>query len=171
MLDERPRHGGLPADRVERRRRCGRRGHQYQATACATQSVMRIFEAVSPTCQSVTGCFRGATPSRPGLSHGFETETELTVYALELRMAYGELCHAVRRQSVLPGEQVGPRTATAGGSCAPSANLYISERPFEFFGSCALTLCWFGSCSPCPCLSSTSRMDCASPADGCTPHR
>ena len=32
--------------------------------------------------------------SFPALAHGFETETELTVHALELRMPYGEVTTA-----------------------------------------------------------------------------
>ena len=58
--------------------------------------------------------------SFPALSKGFEIETELTVHALELRMAFAEVPAALsargpkaRRASCRP-------TATAGASCRPS---------------------------------------------------
>ena len=101
---------------------------------------MRIFGGSFTDMLSGYRVFsRRYAKSFPALSHGFETETELTVHALELRMAYGELVtpYGARpegSESKLSTYRDGWRILRTIGK------LYISERPFEFFGSCALTL-------------------------------
>ncbi|WP_336698241.1 glycosyltransferase family 2 protein [Pantoea dispersa] len=77
--------------------------------------------------------------SFPAMAQGFETETELTVHALELRMPYGEF--------------VTPYGARMEGSSSKLSTykdglkilkmiikLYSSERPFAFFGIIAASL-------------------------------
>ena len=77
--------------------------------------------------------------SFPALSAGFETETELTVHALELRMPYAEVTtHYGARpegsESKLSTYRDGIRILWTIGK------LYVSERPLQFFGMSAILL-------------------------------
>ncbi|CAN5617959.1 glycosyltransferase family 2 protein [soil metagenome] len=70
--------------------------------------------------------------SFPALAHGFETETELTVHALELRMPYAEL--PVRYLARPEGTQSKLSTFRDGWRILRTIlRLYISERPLTFF--------------------------------------
>ena len=59
--------------------------------------------------------------SFPALAAGFETETEFTVHALELRMPIGEIATAYRERPGGIGLQAAHLFATGCASCAPSS--------------------------------------------------
>ena len=116
-----------------------RSGHQW-GNKMLTQSVMNIFGGTFTDMLSGYRVFtRRYAKSFPALSRGFEIETELTVHALELRMPYGE---------VLTSYGARPEGSTSKLSTYRDGFrilkmimlLYISERPFYFFGICALIL-------------------------------
>lgn len=119
-----------------------RRGHQF-GNRLLTQSVSRIFGGAFTDMLSGYRAFtRRYAKSFPALSHGFEIETELTVHALELRMPYGELMtpYSARpdgSESKLSTYKDGLKILITIG------RLYISERPFSFFGICAAVLSLF----------------------------
>ena len=70
--------------------------------------------------------------SFPALSTGFETETELTVHALELAMPVGEV--ASRYKDRPPGSTSKLRTYTDGVRILRTIVLLLKEvRPFQFF--------------------------------------
>jgi len=116
-----------------------RRGHQW-GNRLLTQSVMQIFGGKFTDMLSGYRAFtRRYAKSFPALSRGFETETELTVHALELRMPYGEIetPYGARPEgsvSKLSTYRDGWRILKTIGK------LYVSERPFAFFGICAILL-------------------------------
>jgi hypothetical protein len=75
--------------------------------------------------------------SFPAAAQGFETETELTVHALELRMPYGEL--PVPYLARAEGTQSKLSTFRDGGRILRTVlRLFISERPLAFFTALAL---------------------------------
>lgn len=116
-----------------------RRGHQWGNRAL-TSSVVRIFGGQFTDMLSGYRAFsRRYAKSFPAISHGFETETELTVHALELRMPYGEVMtpYGARPEgsvSKLSTYRDGWRILrTIGG-------LYLAERPLTFFGRLAVAM-------------------------------
>ncbi len=116
-----------------------RRGHQW-GNRMLTQSVGRIFGGEFTDMLSGYRAFsRRYAKSFPALSRGFETETELTVHALELRMPFGEVMTAYGARpegstSKLSTYRDGWRILKTIG------RLYVSERPLAFFGICAALL-------------------------------
>lgn len=116
-----------------------RRGHEW-GNRMLTQSVVRIFGGSFTDMLSGYRAFtRRYVKSFPALSRGFETETELTVHALELRMPYGEVQtpYGARPEgsaSKLSTYRDGWRILKTIG------RLYVSERPLAFFGICGLLL-------------------------------
>ncbi|ART47156.1 glycosyl transferase [Acidovorax carolinensis] len=116
-----------------------RRGHQW-GNRMLTQSVVRIFGGNFTDMLSGYRAFsRRYAKSFPALSQGFETETELTVHALELRMPFGEVVTAYGARpegstSKLSTYRDGWRILKTIG------RLYISERPLAFFVICAAVL-------------------------------
>ncbi|MGJ7537780.1 MULTISPECIES: glycosyltransferase family 2 protein [unclassified Variovorax] len=70
--------------------------------------------------------------SFPALSRGFETETELTVHALELRMPYAEESTAY---STRPEGSVSKLSTYRDGwrILKTICKLFVSERPLQFF--------------------------------------
>ncbi|MDO9201938.1 MAG: hypothetical protein Q7U58_11490, partial [Hydrogenophaga sp.] len=102
-----------------------------------TQSVVRIFGGDFKDMLSGYRAFsRRYAKSFPALSKGFETETELTVHALELRMPFGEVITAYGAR---PDGSVSKLSTYRDGwrILKTIGHLYISERPFAFFGICA----------------------------------
>jgi glycosyltransferase involved in cell wall biosynthesis len=74
--------------------------------------------------------------SFPALASGFETETEFTVHALELRMPVGELRTAYRERP--PGSQSKLNTYRDGFRILNTIALLVRrERPLPFFGALA----------------------------------
>lgn len=116
-----------------------RRGHQW-GNRLLTGSVTRIFGGVFTDMLSGYRAFtRRYAKSFPALSRGFETETELTVHALELRMPYGEV---LTRYGARPEGSVSKLSTYRDGWRILKAigQLYVSERPLAFFGVCAAVL-------------------------------
>lgn len=113
-----------------------RRGHEW-GNRMLTKSVARIFGGNFRDMLSGYRAFsRRYAKSFPALSHGFETETELTVHALLLRMPYGEVItpYGARpegSQSKLATYRDGWRILRTIG------RLYVSEKPLTFFSICA----------------------------------
>jgi len=116
-----------------------RRGHQW-GNRMLTESVVSIFGGNFTDMLSGYRVFsRRYAKSFPALSHGFETETELTVHALELRMPYGEVMTAYGAR---PEGSVSKLSTYRDGwrILKTIARLYVRERPFAFFGIFALIL-------------------------------
>ncbi len=81
--------------------------------------------------------------SFPALAAGFETETEFTVHALELRMPVGELLTRYRERP--PGSQSKLNTYRDGFRILRAIALLVRrERPLPFFASIALLLSLIG---------------------------
>ena len=77
--------------------------------------------------------------SFPALSSGFETETEFTVHALELRMPIGEI--ATRYKDRPEGSVSKLRTYSDGIRILRTIMILIKEeRPLAFFSCCAAAL-------------------------------
>ena len=116
-----------------------RRGHQF-GNKLLTQSVSWIFGGAFTDMLSGYRAFtKRYAKSFPALSHGFEIETELTVHALELRMPYGE---TMTPYSARPdGSESKLSTYKDGLKILKTiGRLYVTERPFSFFGICAAVL-------------------------------
>lgn len=110
-----------------------RRGHQW-GNQLLTQSVVRIFGGNFTDMLSGYRAFsRRYAKSFPAMSQGFETETELTVHALELRLPYGEVQTAYGAR---PEGSVSKLSTYRDGwrILKTIGKLYISERPLAFFG-------------------------------------
>ena len=109
-----------------------RPGHRF-GNRILTKSVQRIFGGQFTDMLSGYRAFsRRYVKSFPGLSTGFEIETELTIHALELRMPCGELAtpyHArpEASHSKLSTYRDGLRILKT------IARMYMVERPLQFF--------------------------------------
>jgi glycosyltransferase involved in cell wall biosynthesis len=116
-----------------------RQGHQW-GNRLLTQSVMQIFGGKFTDMLSGYRVFtRRYAKSFPALSHGFEIETELTVHALELRMPYGEVVTAYGARP--EGSESKLSTYKDGWKILKTiGRLYVSERPFSFFGIVASSI-------------------------------
>ena len=116
-----------------------RRGHQW-GNRMLTQSVRSIFGGQFTDMLSGYRVFsRRYVKSFPALAQGFETETELTVHALQLRMPYGEVSTAYGARPA--GSESKLSTYRDGWRILRTvARLFISERPFTFFGIMAALL-------------------------------
>ena len=89
--------------------------------------------------------------SFPAMSQGFETETELTVHALELRMPYAEADIIYRARP--EGSSSKLSTLRDGWRILGTIlKLFISERPLAFFGLLALLLALSGLALAIPLL-------------------
>jgi glycosyltransferase involved in cell wall biosynthesis len=79
----------------------------------------------------------------PALATGFETETEFTVHALELRMAIGEVRTAYRDRPA--GSQSKLRTWSDGARILRTIVILVKEeRPLQFFSVAGLALLLLG---------------------------
>ena len=79
----------------------------------------------------------------PALATGFETETEFTVHALELRMAMGEVRTAYRDRPAGSASKL--RTYSDGLRILRTiVTLVKEERPLQFFSLCGLLLLLLG---------------------------
>lgn len=116
-----------------------RSGHQW-GNKMLTGSVAKMFGGQFTDMLSGYRAFsRRYVKSFPALAHGFETETELTVHALELRMPYGEIMTSYGARP--EGSESKLSTYRDGWRILKTiGRLYISERPFAFFGLCAFIL-------------------------------
>jgi glycosyltransferase involved in cell wall biosynthesis len=116
-----------------------RHGHQW-GNRMLTQSTVKIFGGGFTDMLSGYRAFsKRYVKSFPALSHGFEIETELTVHALELRMPFGEVTtpYGARPE----GSESKLSTCRDGFRILKTIiRLYISERPFSFYGICAAVM-------------------------------
>jgi glycosyltransferase involved in cell wall biosynthesis len=125
--------------RTASRREAYRPGHRF-GNAMLTGFVARLFGKSFTDILSGYRVFsRRFVKSFPALSKGFETETELTVHALELRMPIGEIetPYGARPQgsaSKLSTYRDGLRILKL------ILALYKHERPLQFFSALAFVL-------------------------------
>ena len=109
-----------------------RAGHQF-GNAVLTGAVRLVFGArISDMLSGYRVFSRRFVKSFPAVSSGFETETELTVHALELRMPLGE---QVTRYVARPiGSQSKLHTIRDGMRIGRTiVRLIKEERPLQFF--------------------------------------
>jgi glycosyltransferase involved in cell wall biosynthesis len=116
-----------------------RRGHRL-GNRLLTGCVSFIFKGQFSDMLSGYRIFsRRYVKSFPALSAGFETETELTVHALELRMPWGEI--ETPYSSRPEGSSSKLSTYRDGYRILSMIiRLYKSERPLSFFGGIAAVL-------------------------------
>ena len=77
--------------------------------------------------------------SFPALAGGFETETEFTVHALDLRMPVGEVPTAYKERP--PGSTSKLRTYSDGARILRTIVVLVKEeRPLQFFSAAAVLL-------------------------------
>ncbi|OFO65916.1 glycosyltransferase family 2 protein [Haemophilus sp. HMSC068C11] len=110
-----------------------RSGHQW-GNKMLTGTVMKIFGGQFTDMLSGYRVFsRRYAKSFPALAQGFETETELTVHALELRMPYGEV---MTEYSERPeGSESKLSTYKDGFRILNMiVRLFMREKPVVFFG-------------------------------------
>jgi len=125
--------------RAHAQREAYRRGHRF-GNIMLTRFVAWLFGKSFTDILSGYRVFsRRFVKSFPALSKGFETETELTVHALELRMPVGEVetPYGVRPQgsvSKLSTYRDGLRILRL------ILGLYKHERPLQFFAALAFVL-------------------------------
>lgn len=116
-----------------------RRGHKF-GNVILTQMVRSFFGRESSDMLSGYKIFsRRFTKSFPAMSGGFETETELTVHALEMRMPMGEISAPYKERPV--GSVSKLRTYRDGIRILMLISRLIKdERPFHFFAAVGLLL-------------------------------
>lgn len=116
-----------------------RPGHRL-GNRVITGMVSRVFGSrVSDILSGYRIFSRRFVKSFPALASGFETETEFTVHALELRMPIGELAVAYRDRPA--GSSSKLRTLRDGIRILQTILLLIKdERPLQFFSLVALVL-------------------------------
>lgn len=127
------------AARVSEATEAYRRGHRFGnwALTWLVQVIFgRQFEDMLSGYKILSRRF---VKSFPAMSSGFETETELAVHALELRMPSAEIPTAYKERAV--GSVSKLRTYRDGARILLLiARLVKDERPFQFFGILGLTL-------------------------------
>ena len=114
-----------------------RSGHEF-GNRLLTGCVVSIFGGNFTDMLSGYRAFsRRYVKSFPALAQGFETETELTVHALELRMPYGEV---VTPYGARPEGSVSKLSTYKDGIriLKTIVKLYATERPLIFYGIIAL---------------------------------
>lgn len=114
-----------------------RPGHEI-GNKLLTGTMTRIFGGKFTDMLSGYRAFsRRYVKSFPAMSHGFETETEFTIHALELRMPYGEV---VTPYGVRPeGSTSKLRTYSDGVRILKTiVKLFALERPLRFYSLIAL---------------------------------
>ena len=118
-----------------------RRGHRF-GNSMLSGIVQKIFGARLTDLLSGYRVFsRRFVKSFPAGAYGFETETELTVHALELRMPVREM--QVAYKSRPEGSSSKLRTYSDGLRILRTILILIKEeRPLQFFGAIAFVLFW-----------------------------
>jgi len=116
-----------------------RRGHRL-GNAVLTGLVTRIFgDRVSDMLSGYRVFSRRFVKSFPALSGGFETETEFTIHALELRMPIGEVPTPYKERPA--GSVSKLRTYSDGFRILRTIVLLVKEeRPLPFFAAIAAAL-------------------------------
>ena len=99
-----------------------RLGHRF-GNRLLTGIVSRIFgNRLTDMLSGYRVFSRRFAKSFPGLAHGFEIETELTVHALELRLPIAEIRAPLWRPPAGLDEQARARSATAFACCGRSSS-------------------------------------------------
>lgn len=116
-----------------------RPGHRF-GNLLLTGMVRLIFgDRITDMLSGYRAFSRRFVKSFPALAHGFETETEFTVHALELRLPVGELKTSYRDRP--PGSVSKLSTFRDGWRILRTiVSLVQRERPLAFFGIIALLL-------------------------------
>lgn len=117
-----------------------RTGHQL-GNKVLTSSVMKIFGGKFTDMLSGYRVFsKRFVKSFPALSNGFETETELTIHALSLRMPYGEV---MTNYSDRPEGSVSKLSTYKDGAriLKTIIKLFMREKPFTFFSIVSAVFC------------------------------
>ncbi|MBC7799459.1 MAG: glycosyltransferase, partial [Gemmatimonadaceae bacterium] len=116
-----------------------RRGHRF-GNAMLTGLVALVFgNRVSDMLSGYRVFSRRFVKSFPALSGGFETETEFTVHALELRMPIGEVPTPYKDRPAGSASKL--RTYTDGLRILRMIVVLVKEeRPLQFFAVTALAL-------------------------------
>jgi len=116
-----------------------RPGHRL-GNAVLTGLVARIFgDRVSDMLSGYRVFSRRFVKSFPALSGGFETETEFTVHALELRMPIGEVPTPYKERAA--GSESKLRTYSDGFRILRTIALLVKEeRPLAFFAAIGAVL-------------------------------
>jgi hypothetical protein len=112
-----------------------RRGHRF-GNRVLTGVVKTVFgRGVSDMLSGYRAFSRRFVKSFPGLASGFETETEFTVHALEMRMPIGEIHTAYKGRPAGTASKL--RTYSDGIRILRMiVRLAKQERPLQFFGLC-----------------------------------
>jgi glycosyltransferase involved in cell wall biosynthesis len=120
-----------------------RRGHRM-GNRVLSGAVRRIFGAgVSDMLSGYRVFSRRFVKSFPAAAGGFETETEFTVHALELRLPVGEVATPYKERPAGSASKL--RTYSDGLRIARTIVLLVKEeRPLQFFGLAALLLLLLG---------------------------
>lgn len=116
-----------------------RRGHRL-GNAVLTGIVRLIFgNRVSDMLSGYRVFSRRFVKSFPALAAGFETETEFTVHALELKMPVGEVVTAYKDRPAGSASKL--RTYSDGLRILRTIVVLVKEeRPLQFFSLCGLLL-------------------------------
>ncbi len=124
----------VTAVRVADAKAAYRPGHRF-GNVMLTRMVAEIFgDRVSDILSGYRVLSRRFVKSFPAFAHGFETETELTVHALELRMPIDEVRTPYRERP--PGSASKLRTIRDGIRILRTIMLLVKEeRPLPFFGA------------------------------------
>ncbi len=120
-----------------------RPGHKL-GNRVLTQMVRLFFgRETSDMLSGYKGLSRRFVKSFPAMSGGFETETELTVHALEMRLPMAEISAAYKERP--SGSTSKLRTYRDGARILMLiSRLVKDERPLQFFGSLGILICAIG---------------------------
>ncbi|MGA3400379.1 MAG: glycosyltransferase family 2 protein [Acetobacteraceae bacterium] len=129
----------VTATRVSDQEAAYRRGHR-SGNALLTGIVRWIFgNRITDMLSGYRVFSRRFVKSFPALASGFETETEFTIHALELRMPIGEIASQYRERP--PGSTSKLRTYSDGARILFTIlTLVKEERPLQFFGAAGMLL-------------------------------
>jgi glycosyltransferase involved in cell wall biosynthesis len=116
-----------------------RRGHRFGNRALTGLMRLVFGDRVSDMLSGYRVFSRRFAKSFPALAGGFETETEFTVHALELRLPVGEMATAYRKRPA--GSHSKLNTWCDGFRILRMLALLVRrERPLGFFAGLALAL-------------------------------
>lgn len=116
-----------------------RRGHQFGNWALTTLAGMLFGQRISDMLSGYRVFSRRFVKSFPALATGFETETEFTVHALEMRMPIAEVNTVYKDRA--PGTASKLRTFSDGFRILNMIlRLLRLERPLQFFGLAGVAL-------------------------------
>ena len=120
-----------------------RRGHRF-GNQVLTGLVAQVFgNRVSDMLSGYRVFSRRFVKSFPALASGFETETEFTVHALELRMPIGELRTPYKDRPTGSASKL--RTYSDGLRILRTILILVKEeRPLQFFSLAALAFAFLG---------------------------